>query len=92
MEPDFDELEDIVNLRTEKCKGNIDHDTCIVGTLSLKNLLTKNKQLATERDYYKARHLEFNNAFIEGGKKLTKEEMTGKVIHELGISDLYKED
>ena len=27
-----------------------------------------------ERDYYKARYLEFNDAFIEGGKKLTKGE------------------
>ena len=45
-----------------------------------------------ERDYYKARYLEFNNAFIEGGKKLTQEQITGKVIQELGVSDLFKED
>ena len=31
--------------------------------------------LIKERDYYKARYLEFNNAFIKGGKGLNKEEM-----------------
>jgi len=45
-----------------------------------------------ERDYYKERYLEFNNAFIEGGRKLTKEEITGKAIQEMGTSDLYRED
>lgn len=33
--------------------------------------INKIKELETERDYYKARYNEFNNAFIEGGKKLT---------------------
>lgn len=27
-----------------------------------------------ERDYYKARYLEFNNAFIQGGQKLNRSE------------------
>ena len=33
--------------------------------------INKIKELKKERDYYKQRYLEFNNAFIEGGKKLT---------------------
>ena len=33
--------------------------------------IKKINELKTERDYYKQRYLEFNNAFIEGGKKLT---------------------
>lgn len=34
-------------------------------------LLDERDTLIKERDYYKARYNEFNNAFIEGGKKLT---------------------
>lgn len=34
--------------------------------------INKIKELKKERDYYKERYNEFNNAFIEGGKKLTK--------------------
>ena len=33
------------------------------------------ENLIKERDYYKARYLEFNNAFIKGGKKLNIEAM-----------------
>ena len=33
--------------------------------------INKIKELKTERDYYKARYNEFNEAFIEGSKKLT---------------------
>lgn len=36
-------------------------------------LISQNAMLQQERDYYNQRYLEFNNAFIEGGKKLTKE-------------------
>lgn len=32
-----------------------------------------NAELQIQRDYYKARYLEFNNAFIQGGRKLTEE-------------------
>lgn len=49
-------------------------------------------QIVDERDYYKERYLEFNNAFIEGGEKITREELIGKSIMELGTTDLYKED
>lgn len=42
---------------------------------TLRNIIQKQQEeienLKTERDYYKARYNEFNNAFIEGGKKLT---------------------
>lgn len=31
------------------------------------------EQLEQQRDYYKERYLEFNNAFIQGGRKLTEE-------------------
>ena len=33
-------------------------------------LLDERDTLIKERDYYKARYNEFNNAFIEGGKKI----------------------
>lgn len=32
-----------------------------------------NAELQIQRDYYKERYLEFNNAFIQGGRKLTEE-------------------
>ena len=37
----------------------------------LEILLKENEDITQQRDYYKARYNEFNNAFIEGGKKLT---------------------
>lgn len=40
----------------------------------IEQLELDNIDLKTQRDYYKARYLEFNDAFIEGGKKLTKGE------------------
>ena len=36
----------------------------------IKMLTDERDTLIQERDYYKARYNEFNNAFIEGGKKL----------------------
>lgn len=39
----------------------------------IEKLEQERKTLTTERDYYKARYLEFNNAFIQGGKKLTED-------------------
>lgn len=39
----------------------------------LNNLEQQIDDLKTQRDYYKARYLEFNNAFIQGGRKLTEE-------------------
>ena len=33
----------------------------------------ENKELEIQRDYYKERYLEFNNAFVQGGKELTKD-------------------
>ena len=35
--------------------------------------LKKIEKLTTERDYYKERYLEFNDAFVEGAKKLSKQ-------------------
>lgn len=31
-----------------------------------------NAELQIQRDYYKERYLEFNNAFIQGGEKMAK--------------------
>ena len=38
---------------------------------TIMKILDERDTLIQERDYYKARYNEFNNAFIEGGKKLT---------------------
>lgn len=38
---------------------------------TIMEILDERDTLITERDYYKQRYLEVNNAFIEGGKKLT---------------------
>lgn len=38
---------------------------------TIMKILDERDTLIKERDYYKARYNEFNNAFIEGGKKLT---------------------
>ena len=44
----------------------------IIRLLNLtKKLQKENEDITQQRDYYKARYNEFNNAFIEGGKKLT---------------------
>lgn len=41
--------------------------------LNLINKLQKeNEDITQQRDYYKARYNEFNEAFIENGRKLTK--------------------
>ena len=36
----------------------------------IEKLQKENEDITQQRDYYKARYNEFNNAFIEGGKKL----------------------
>ena len=36
---------------------------------TIMKILDERDTLIKERDYYKARYNEFNNAFIEGGKK-----------------------
>ena len=48
-------------------------DVNILDTLlnTIKKLQKENEDITRQRDYYKARYNEFNNAFIEGGKKLT---------------------
>ena len=38
---------------------------------TIMKILDERDTLIKERDYYKARYNEFNNAFIEGSKKLT---------------------
>ena len=38
----------------------------------IENVFKPIKDLKTQRDYYKARYLEFNNAFIQGGEKMAK--------------------
>lgn len=50
-------------------------DYKIDSVISLINKLENEiKTLTVAENYYKTRYLEFNNAFIEGGKKLTEEE------------------
>lgn len=39
---------------------------------TIMKILDERDNLIKERDYYKARYNEFNNAFIENGRKLTK--------------------
>lgn len=41
---------------------------------TIMKIIDERDTLIQERDYYKARYNEFNDAFIEGGKKLTKGE------------------
>ena len=38
---------------------------------TIMKIIDERDTLIQERDYYKARYNEFNNAFIEGSKKLT---------------------
>lgn len=38
----------------------------------IEKLQKENKAITQQRDYYKARYNEFNEAFIENGRKLTK--------------------
>lgn len=40
---------------------------------AIMQILDEIEELRKQRDYYKARYLEFNNAFIQGGRKLTEE-------------------
>lgn len=39
---------------------------------NIEKLQKENKAITQQRDYYKARYDEFNEAFIENGRKLTK--------------------
>lgn len=45
MEEDIEELEKLIKLRKEKCKGKIEFDTCIVGTKAIEHLIARNKEL-----------------------------------------------
>ena len=38
----------------------------------IEKLQKENKAITQQRDYYKAKYNEFNEAFIENGRKLTK--------------------
>lgn len=38
----------------------------------IEKLQKENEDITQQRDYYKARYNEFNEAFIENGRKLTK--------------------
>ena len=40
---------------------------------AIMQIIDERDELRVQRDYYKARYLEFNNAFIQGGRKLTEE-------------------
>lgn len=51
-------------------------DYKIDSVISLINKLENEiKTLTVAENYYKTRYLEFNNAFIEGGKKLTEDKV-----------------
>lgn len=78
-------LNEIYAIR-DKTKEVVDYTICVNGYISvdvlnrtldlekkIKRLQQENADLKIQRDYYKARYLEFNNAFIQGGRKLTEE-------------------
>lgn len=71
-EEDIDILERFIKVCDEDLFTEISIKCDGLTRKAIENLLIGVKELKTERDYYKARYNEFYNAFIEGGKKLTK--------------------
>ena len=67
-----EDLEIVLNMLKEKDREIMKRGEQII---ELQNKVISTKEyieaITQQRDYYKARYNEFNNAFIEGGKKLT---------------------
>lgn len=63
----FDEIDR--NRAIELIEGGNGH---LVYNENYFKLQKENKDITQQRDYYKARYNEFNEAFIENGRKLTK--------------------
>ena len=59
-------IEDMTKVRSEML-----NEEALKLCNTIMKILDERDTLIQERDYYKARYNEFNNAFIEGGKKLT---------------------
>jgi len=76
----MEELEKIVSLRKEKCKSNIEHDTCIVGTKDLENLIARYKELEEENKKYPIKmNDEQYNATIDNAQKELKKELERQI-------------
>ena len=58
-------IEDMTKLRPEML-----NEEALKLFNTIMKIIDERDTLIKERDYYKARYNEFNNAFIEGGKKL----------------------
>ena len=58
-------IEDMTKLRPEML-----NEEALKLFNTIMEIINGRDTLIQERDYYKARYNEFNNAFIEGGKKL----------------------
>lgn len=53
-----------------KEKNELVYDDIVLNLIN--KLQKENEDITQQRDYYKARYNEFNEAFIENGRKLTK--------------------
>ena len=67
---------EFVKKRTKELKKYAKRENELVYDDIILNLINKlqkeNEDITQQRDYYKARYNEFNEAFIENGRKLTK--------------------
>lgn len=67
---------EFVKERTKELKKYAKRENELVYDDIILNLINKlqkeNEDITQQRDYYKARYNEFNEAFIENGRKLTK--------------------
>lgn len=61
-------IKELTEVRPEKL-----NDKALRLFKAIMQIIDERDELRVQRDYYKARYLEFNNAFIQGGRKLTEE-------------------
>lgn len=75
-----EEAKIVLNLieKLQKANKELDNDNTewrakyVIQLAKIDDLQKENKNITQQRDYYKARYNEFNEAFIEKGRKLTK--------------------
>lgn len=75
-----EEAKIVLNLieKLQKANKELDNDNTewrakyVIQLAKIDDLQKENKNITQQRDYYKARYNEFNEAFIENGRKLTK--------------------
>lgn len=60
-------IKELTEVRPEKL-----NDKALRLFKTIMQILDERDELRKQRDYYKARYLEFNNAFIQGGEKMAK--------------------